>query len=183
MIYTLTVDCVWGAYLREPCRRVIEIPAAAGLTDLHYAIQDAVRFDNDHLYEFYAARTERSRPRFPIGADAFEQSVGGVPENPRQSMLISSGVMSGFARDIVPAASQTEGLNWALRLAEMDDPSLHQIFPLPQPLKLFYWFDFGDDWKFQIKKARQEKPPKPRVKYPRVIERAGRNPVQYPKVE
>jgi pRiA4b ORF-3-like protein len=183
MIYTLTIDCVWGAYWREACRRVIEMRADAGLFDLHYAIQDAVRFDNDHPFEFYAARTERSRPRYPIGAEAFEQSVGGVPDDPMQEMLQCSGIRRGFRDEIIPPASQMEGLKWATRLAGMEDPGLDEIFPLPKPLKLYYWFDFGDDWKFEIKKARQEKEAEPRVKYPRVIERAGPNPVQYPNVE
>ena len=27
---------------------------------------------------------------------------------------------------------------------------LSEVFPLEQNMKLFYWFDFGDDWMFQI---------------------------------
>jgi len=36
-------------------------------------IQDAVKFDNDHLYEFYISRTERSRDRI-----RFDDEDGGI---------------------------------------------------------------------------------------------------------
>ncbi len=41
----------------------IEIDSASTLDQLHYAIQEAVDFDNDHLYAFCIARTYRSRDR------------------------------------------------------------------------------------------------------------------------
>ena len=72
---------------------------------------------------------------------------------------------------------------WAMRLVEMEDPPLNRVFPLPERLKLFYWFDFGDDWKFEIKKDRRTHPPAPKTKYPRVIRRVGPNPKQYPNWE
>lgn len=45
---------------------------------------------------------------------------------------------------------------------------------------LFYVFDFGDQWTFEIRKARGSKSPVPGIVYPQVIERSGPNPVQYP---
>jgi len=41
----------------------VEIDSMSTLEDLHYLIQHAVDFDNDHLYEFYVSKTERSRDR------------------------------------------------------------------------------------------------------------------------
>lgn len=41
----------------------IEIDSTSTLEQLHYAIQDAVAFDNDHLYAFFIARTDRSGER------------------------------------------------------------------------------------------------------------------------
>jgi hypothetical protein len=180
MIYTLTINCIWGMYLQEPCRRVIEMDETDTLYGLHSAIQKAVKFDDDHPFEFYAARTERSRPRYPIGSEAVEMALGAClsPRQIRSEMASIAGFRFGQ-----PPASQTEGIAWAARLATMDDPALHEIFPLPKRLNLYYWFDFGDDWKFEIKKARHAKPKVPRVKYPRVIGRVGPNPVQYPNVE
>ena len=63
MIWTLKVTLVSGIYSTGECVRVIEIDSSATLEDLHLAIQRAVDFDDDHLYEFYCARTARSRDR------------------------------------------------------------------------------------------------------------------------
>ena len=41
----------------------------------------------------------------------------------------------------------------------LDEIALQRIWPLPKSMKLFYWFDFGDDWKFQINKERAVRPP------------------------
>ncbi len=50
-----------GLYGEEQCVRVVEIESSSTLEDFHLAIQGAVGFGNDHLYEFYIAKTERSR--------------------------------------------------------------------------------------------------------------------------
>jgi hypothetical protein len=139
VIYTLTVKCVYGLYLEEECVRVMEIGDDATLEDLHLAIQRAVAFDNDHLYDFYAGRTHRNRQiRY---ADDFE---------------------------------------WEEREAVFAELTLGEdVYPL-EGLKLYYHFDFGDDWIFEIRKARKEKAPAPGVTYPRVVESRGPNPTQYP---
>ena len=61
MIWTLRVECVRGSHLANECVRVIEISSKATLFDLHDAIQDAVDFDRDHLFEFFAGRHHRNR--------------------------------------------------------------------------------------------------------------------------
>ena len=46
---------------------------------------------------------------------------------------------------------------------------------------LYYLFDFGDQWVFQINKTRhKDKAPEPGATYPRVVESKGKNPIQYP---
>ena len=58
--------------------------------------------------------------------------------------------------------------------------TLEQIFPLPKTMKLFYHFDFGDDWRFEIRRTRKTpSEPAPGIEYPRVIEAIGPNPEQY----
>ena len=58
--------------------------------------------------------------------------------------------------------------------------TLAEVYPLPKSCKLFYCYDFGDEWIFQIKKSRK-KPSVPvaGVTYPRVIKAIGTNPEQY----
>ncbi|MDD9302915.1 MAG: hypothetical protein HUK40_11500 [Desulfobacter sp.] len=58
---------------------------------------------------------------------------------------------------------------------------LSSVWPFPSGCKLFYLFDFGDNWLFQINKTRhKDKQSQPGVVYPRVIEAKGKNPEQYP---
>ena len=47
----------------------IEFNDLSTLDQVHDAIQGAVDFDDDHLYEFFVARTERSRPTIRYDCD------------------------------------------------------------------------------------------------------------------
>ena len=60
--------------------------------------------------------------------------------------------------------------------------SLQEVLPTGRR-HLFYLFDFGDYWTFEIRKSRRVHVPEPRVRYPRVIERRGPDPEQYPSCE
>lgn len=73
MIIELKVTLEDGMYAEERWDGVLAIDASATLEDLHFAIQEAVGFDNDHLYEFYVARTDRSRER-----DQFDEENEGI---------------------------------------------------------------------------------------------------------
>jgi len=59
---------------------------------------------------------------------------------------------------------------------------LNEIYPITG-YKLYYLFDFGDDWLFQIKKARKQTIEDSNIKYPRVVKSIGENPEQYPDYE
>lgn len=69
MIWTLKIKLVFGIYAEEEWEGTLKIDSSSTLEELHDAIQDAVDFDNDHLYEFYIARTERSRERIQFDDD------------------------------------------------------------------------------------------------------------------
>ena len=56
---------------------------------------------------------------------------------------------------------------------------LSDVYPLEKNLKVYYWFDFGDSWIFEITRRAGTKAPNRRAKYPRVVEKEGRNPPQY----
>ena len=143
MIWTLRVKCDFGPFLVEDCVRVIEMKSDSSLLDLHDAIQDAVGFDRDHLFEFFAGRHRRNQKI--VYADTFDSEAA---------------------------------------FDAYDNMSLEQVFPLPSKCKLFYHFDFGDDWYFKIRKSRK-KPFEaiPGVEYPRIIEKIGPDPEQYPDYE
>lgn len=59
---------------------------------------------------------------------------------------------------------------------------LNEIYPLPG-LKLYYLFDFGDNWLFEIIKSKKIKDAALGVTLPSLIEAIGENPVQYPDCE
>ena len=127
------------------CVRVIEIDWRASFLDLHEAIQKAVGFDNDHLFEFFLGRHPRHVAQVVGGAPDWEDFH---PVNTYQRVPISS------------------------------------AWPMYPGLKLFYLFDFGDNWVFQITKTRhKDKEAQPDVVYPRVIGSKGENPEQYPGYE
>ena len=138
MIWTFKIELLLGYLAEEEWICVIEIDCSSTLEDLHFAIQDAVGFENDHLYEFYIARTERSRDRVRFD-----------DENEEIYELI------------------------------LDD-----LYPLDNGKKFFYLFDYGDHWLFNLSKSRK-KPQQPEkdIKYPRIIEKIGKNPEQYPECE
>lgn len=60
------------------------------------------------------------------------------------------------------------------------ETTLEQAYPLPKSCKLYYHFDFGDDWYFEIRKSRKKpRKPEPGMRYPRVVESIGSSPQQY----
>ncbi|MCM2285858.1 MAG: plasmid pRiA4b ORF-3 family protein [Desulfobacula sp.] len=139
MIWTLKIK-VCG--MRPECSRLIEIDSGASFLALHDAIQEAVDFADDHMFEFYVGRNPGNR--------AF--SIGGDPD------WDSFDPVKTYGRIL-----------------------LKDVWPLPEGMKLFYLFDFGDNWLFQITKTRRkDKTPEQGVKYPRVVEAKGENPEQYP---
>jgi Plasmid pRiA4b ORF-3-like protein len=134
MIWTIKVTLLTGAYATSECVRVFEMDSATCLDDLHFLIQRTLRFDNDHLYDFFVARTPRSRDRILIDN-----------EN-----------------------------------GELDSTTLADLFPLPKNRKLFYYFDYGDSWIFEVSRTRRAPfAPLPGTDYPVSIEKIGKNPKQY----
>ncbi|HFE49067.1 MAG TPA: hypothetical protein ENJ21_07090, partial [Chromatiaceae bacterium] len=61
MIWTIKIKLLSGSYADADWEGSLEIESSSSLLALHYAIQRAVDFDNDHLYRFFVARTPRSR--------------------------------------------------------------------------------------------------------------------------
>jgi len=76
----------------------------------------------------------------------------------------------------------TEKEKWEDREHDFLETPLKNIWPTGQK-KLYYLFDFGDKWIFEIRKARGVKEPECGVEYPRVIKAIGANPEQYPRFE
>jgi hypothetical protein len=135
MIWTLNIDLIFGLYAEESWQGTFEIDSSSTLDELHHAIQMALNFDDDHLYEFYVARTQRSRDRL-----RFDDDNG-----------------------------------------EVYDTTLKSVYPLGKGKKLYYLFDYGDNWLFKITKSRRRPlEPVKGVRYPRLVGVVGTTPIQYP---
>ncbi|MDP1697691.1 MAG: hypothetical protein Q8L45_07905 [Xanthomonadaceae bacterium] len=143
MIFTLSIECVRGAYLQERFSCLAEVSSDMTLDELHIFIQELAEFDDDHLSTFYIANSTR-------GKKIWFTDTGEFDEEQDESM-------------------------W--------DISLKQIFPMGPRNKLYYWFDFGDDWIFEIREKGKETTPLPGMAYPRLIHREGPTPTQYPNFE
>jgi hypothetical protein len=73
VVLTLKTTLIYGAYAIDNWEAVFEIHADALLEELHTFIQDTLAFDDDHLYEFFIARTENARERL-----TFDDENGGL---------------------------------------------------------------------------------------------------------
>ena len=71
-----------------------------------------------------------------------------------------------------------ENEDWTYRESDFAKIKLKDIYPLGRK-KLYYLFDFGDKWTFEIRKARGGKKPEAGIEYPRVVEAIGPDPEQY----
>jgi len=131
MIYTLKIALSrWHA--------VLEVDSSTTLNELHVAIQNVVKFDSDHMYEFFIARTANSRDK----------------------------------------------RHYDMEDGSLDTTRVADVLPLPKDRKLFYLFDYGDNWIFRVSMTRT-KPSEPEkgVQYPRLIKEVGERPEQYPDYE
>lgn len=63
MIWTIKIQLIFGLYAKEKWESTIEVDSTSTLEDIHFITQEAVEFDNDHMYEFYISRTDRSRDK------------------------------------------------------------------------------------------------------------------------
>ena len=81
------------------------------------------------------------------------------------------------------------GRNWRDRKITFGEPDgdgseeevqLSSIVPLPKNQKLYYNFDFGDNWLFEIACLPQKKPADRTLKGATLIQEKGHKPIQYP---
>ncbi|NMR26289.1 hypothetical protein HH219_12220 [Pseudoalteromonas sp. NEC-BIFX-2020_015] len=76
MILTVKIKLVYGIYASDDWKCDIEIPSDLTLDDFHLVLQDLLNFDDDHMYEFYIANSERGVPitRFECDDEQIEET-------------------------------------------------------------------------------------------------------------
>ena len=75
MIHTIKIKLINGVYASDDWECSIEIPSSFNLDDFHLVLQDLLDFDDDHMYEFYIANSERGIPiaRFECDDEKIEE--------------------------------------------------------------------------------------------------------------
>lgn len=68
---------------------------------------------------------------------------------------------------------------WAADDAGVMDIRLSAIFPLPKNKMLYYFYDFGASWRFQITKRGKETRRQPGFEYPRIVSETGLKPKEF----
>lgn len=137
-LFTLKIFNIWNpAEDKNFWEAIIEIPVDYSLFDFHLFIQNVIVFENDHLFEFYAGRTDRNR-KLVFSEDPGSPFDGG----------------------------------------EFENILLKDVYPL-KGLKLYYLFDYGDNWIFEIHKLRKKAIPQKGMDYPRVVLQTGNKLKQY----
>jgi len=123
------------------------------LNDLHEAIYAAFDRDDEHLYSFYLP----SRPTTSLRKiyDAPEYTH---PENAKDA--------GPFGDDKIPSAAKAK---------------LKSLGLVPKQ-RFYYLFDFGDSWWHEITVEKVDAPREPGA-YPRILEKHGDSPAQYPDPE
>ena len=150
----LTDGPITKAFAEKEISRTIQIRSDQTLQALHRAIFKAFDREEEHLHEFNfgkgppACRAER-------GAGRYDR------EGPRYTLRSN---MKDFMTDEVTAGDVAKTTLDALGL------EVGRAFG--------YWFDFGDDWRHEIRvQAIGDAPPTGR--FPKVTARAGESPPQY----
>ncbi|OHB67744.1 MAG: hypothetical protein A2V70_06020 [Planctomycetes bacterium RBG_13_63_9] len=135
----------------EDIWRRIAVRGSQTLDDLHEAIFDAFDRYDEHLYSFYFPKPgSRGRARKRDGKE-YTSSVMAEEE-------------SAFGEDDAPGNAED---------TRMDSLGL-------KPRRKFhYLFDFGDEWWHDIT-VEQIDAPAERGKYPRILQKQGESPPQYP---
>jgi len=108
--------------------------------------------------------------------DAIQDAVEFERDHPFDFFLANS--ESPFAK----RQRFTKAETWEDKEDDFQRITLKDVYPLKQK-RLYYLFDFGDNWLFEVRKGRGLKYPEDGLRYPRVVNRIGSNPVQYPDIQ
>ena len=135
---------------RKSIWRSIALKGSQTLDDLHEAIFDAFDREDEHLYSFF----------FPLQGGKTSRRI--MQESREYTCPYASEEPDPFGSDAGNAAKA--------KLSSLK---------LTPKQKFYYLFDFGDEWWHEITVEKTDAPEE-RGKYPRIVDRKGKSPPQYP---
>jgi Plasmid pRiA4b ORF-3-like protein len=187
MIHTLNISLAQGYTAEGPWEVTMEFDEKTDFYDLANAILKAVGFDNDHMWMFYTGRTFNSSPVRKFDPeedydeeeeddeDITEEELKEIEEQRIADELMQKKLEKQMAAFGFPGFKSDKNNDFTGK------DTLATIFPLPDKMNLYFYFDFGDDWKFKVARPARIKPFEAveNVPYPRVIAEKGEKPLQY----
>gem|GEM_PF-271068 len=193
MIWKLTVCLEFGVGAEDPWSAEIEIEETDTLADLHRAIQKAVRFEDDHLFSFFYSRRASGAVRtylqddreqkedFEFNFDSLTPAFSSATKSITSIVFPDNGTQDD---DDVDDDDDDDDDDFSVDYENGGQTFSRRIcdtLPAPSGRRLFYLFDWGDEWLFSITKPRQKpQQPVPSRKYPRTVSQQGKRPKQYP---
>jgi hypothetical protein len=168
--------------------RTIAALAENTLSDLHYAIQSAYRWDADHLYSFYMNGV-RFDERYEIGlpeyGDSWDLDFGSlVILNEKGELIVETGEPDADEEELADEIGEDEedededddGERYAT------NTTLGELGLIPKH-KFLYYFDFGDSHEFTVTVLKIETRAAGDENFPRLVEAKGPAPRQYASYE
>lgn len=159
-VYILKVKFL---YDKRTWRR-IAIRGDQTLDTLHEAIYRAFDREEEHLYSFFFPPLGKKITRWPRDAREYTDPYAAEYDLPDEDSAAEEAEFP-FIR-----------LSYNAALAKMD------MLGLEPKQKFAYLFDFGDEWWHEIEVEKTDGTPE-RGRYPRILEKRGESPPQYPDYE
>jgi hypothetical protein len=175
--------------------RKIEMRADQTLEELHFAIQDAFKWDADHLFSFFLsgqAWDESTEYRLPEGYTPWGESIEDEEEDwpeptPKEREQALRALFGGGEGMKVEEMQAHVDAFWEDFLAEEEVSAPGNVLTTTleelnlEPKQAFmYLFDYGDEWRFKVRVHAVDGNADPDAEYPRVVESVGEAPPQYP---
>lgn len=155
---------------------VIELAENQKLTDLHEAIQDALKWDNDHLYSFFFKPKAKDMQGLRKALDSkydFVRRIKNAKSEQEREELIAKEMEKDLRHAKIEYSHPYELEEWQ----KSANVKLSSVGLEPKE-KFEYLFDYGDMHNFDVKLI-EEGESQQGVKYPRLVMKEGKAPKQY----
>ncbi|HMW31286.1 MAG TPA: hypothetical protein PKE44_17140, partial [Plasticicumulans sp.] len=164
MIHTLSIELVGGPINCKPLLWVVEIPGDWNIEDLRDLLFDMVNLDPEHASGFYLANQPWGSVKIWLDDDDedYDFLISAAPLPP--------GCSEPEDPDEPEAADEPEDTD------EQPLQTFDQLYPLPKHKKLYFLYDFGACWRFEIRRKGRSRPAKEGVEYPQVLTNGGHLP-------
>jgi hypothetical protein len=177
--------------------RKLELCADQTLHDLHWAIQNAFEWDNDHLYAFFMsgkAWDSDSEYRLPEGYTPWGEFIDDDDDNELELPELTPTEREAQLRQFFGQDTEMTLAEMEAKMADFWESFWEEVeasrpgntletelaaLNLQPKQEFLYLFDFGDEHRFKVRVHSIDEQADPAVDYPRLVETVGNSPSQY----